>query len=98
MSDYFRKIICYPPCLFPHALVSLGASANHFSEHMSLENEVETRPTGTTNTTPKDGRMYARIGDGHWYAILPGMESALRQLGAVVQTTEEDSEPLDVSE
>jgi hypothetical protein len=31
-------------------------------------------------------RMFARFGDGHWYAILPGMADGLRKSGAVVQT------------
>lgn len=31
-------------------------------------------------------RMFAKFGEGHWYAILPGMESSFRKLGAVVQT------------
>jgi hypothetical protein len=64
---------------------------------MSLENEVETRPTAATDATPKDIQLYARIGDGHWYAILPGMESALRELGAVVQNLDEEPEPVDIS-
>lgn len=31
-----------------------------------------------------NGSMFARFGDGHWYAILPSMAETLRKNGAVV--------------
>jgi hypothetical protein len=36
--------------------------------------------------------MFARFGNGHWYAILPNMADALRDSGAVVQAMP-DEEP-----
>lgn len=32
----------------------------------------------------KNGCMFARFDDGHWYAILPGMADVFRKKGAVV--------------
>jgi hypothetical protein len=32
----------------------------------------------------KNGCMFARFDDGHWYAILPDMADAFRKKGAVV--------------
>jgi hypothetical protein len=32
----------------------------------------------------KTGAMFARFGEGHWYAILPSMAATFRKMGAIV--------------
>lgn len=60
---------------------------------MSPDNEVEDTPVGVAETTRNGTRIFAQIGDGHWYAILPGMEVALRNSGAVVRALDEEPPP-----
>lgn len=33
---------------------------------------------------PESGSMFARFGNGHWYAILPSMAEGFRKSGATV--------------
>lgn len=40
----------------------------------------------------KPGRLFARFGDGHWYAILPDMADTFRKLGAAVSTLPESGD------
>jgi hypothetical protein len=52
---------------------------------MSRDNEVRSKPMPALEDEQKHSRMFARFGNGHWYAILPSMADALRDSGAVVQ-------------
>lgn len=60
--------------------------SHFFFDCMSRDNEVHSQPMTALEDKQKHARIFARFGDGHWYAILPGMADGLRKSGAVVQT------------
>jgi hypothetical protein len=62
---------------------------------MSRDNEVHSKPMTALEDEQKHCRMFARFGNGHWYAILPGMADALRNSGAVVQTMSYEARELE---
>lgn len=73
---------------------ALALTAKVYAESVPIfnrENLVLNKLTSADDQFEKTKTMFAKFGDGHWYAILPSMEEAFLKAGAHVSTLTVDT-------